>query len=227
MGKLNYICLGSVLVTSAFAQSAANFDTKIITPAAAPAPKLVKAAKPLPEKEAAPSTILPSRYVGSAELDPYLASLSSAFLSKGREKDPFGHYQDPDAKPMVKATVAKATTRSAPAKATPLSEVIQLIPITAIMPGEKSFLVGNRLVKQGEELPLNWRGKSIRVQVTDVTSRVIAFKNVETGETGARKLDMLPPGMEFGNSSEKIKAPGMIPDRPNAPIELETGETAP
>ncbi|MEO5913027.1 MAG: hypothetical protein ABIS50_02260 [Luteolibacter sp.] len=225
MGKLNYICLGLISVTSALAQSAANFDTKIITPAA-PAPKVVKIAKPAAEKETVVSTNVPSRYVGSAELEAYLGSLSSVFAARGREKDPFGHFQDPDSTPVVKNTVAKVS-RSAPAKATPLSEIIQLITITTIMPRDNSFLVGTRLVKQGEEIALIWRGKHIRVQVTDVTSRMIAFRNAETGETGTRQLDMLPPGMRAGNGSEGIQAPGMVPDRPNAPIELETGDSAP
>lgn len=226
MGKLNYICLVSMMVTSAFGQSAANFDTKIITPASV-APKAAKPPKPAPEKEGKPSTTLPSRYVGAAEQEAYLATLSSVFLSAKREKDPFGHYQDPDAKPVPKVTVAKVSSRVAPAKATPLSEIIQLLTISTIMPGEKSFLVGTRLVKQGEELSLVWRGKQLRVQVTDVTSRQIGFKNMETNETGTRQLDMLPPGMRAGNGNEGIRAPGMIPDRPNAPIELEAADPAP
>ena len=226
MGKLNYICLILMMVSSAFGQSAANFDTKIITPASPP-PKVVKTPKPATEKEGKPSTTLPSRYVGAAEQEAYLATLSSVFLSGNREKDPFGHYQDPDAKPVPKVTVAKTSSRAAPAKVTPLSEIIQLITISTIMPGEKSFLVGTRVVKQGEVLSLDWRSKRIRVQVTDVTSRLIAFKNAETGETGTRQLDMLPPGMRAGNGSEGIHAPGMIHDRPDAPIQLEAADPAP
>ncbi|MES2657459.1 MAG: hypothetical protein V4689_02515 [Verrucomicrobiota bacterium] len=220
---MNYICLALVLITSASAQSAANFDTEIVTPAAATAPKLVKVAAPVATKDAAANASVPSRYVGTAELESYLGSRASVFLAQGREKDPFGQLQDPDAKPKV-TTVAK-TTRSAPVKATPLSEIIQLITITTIMPKDKSFLVGTRLIKQGEEISLLWRGKNIRVQVTDVTSRQIAFKDAETGEIGARQMDMLPPGMRTGNDG--IKAPGMVLDRPNAPIELETGEVSP
>ena len=225
MGKLNYIQLAWAMVTLASGQSADSFDTKVITPTA-PVPKAEKAEKPKTQ-EATPSTNLPSRYVGPAEQEAYLATLSSIFLSAAREKDPFGRYQDPDAKPVVKATVAKTSTRVAPAKATPLSEIIQLITISTIMPGDKSFLVGTRLVKQGGELSLAWRGKLIRVQVTEVSSRQIGFKNADTGETGIRQLDMLPPGMRAGNGIEGIRAPGMTPDRPNAPIELEAIEGTP
>ncbi len=224
MGKLKHICLGMLLLSPVCAQSAANFDTKIVLPAEA-APKETKNAKPAPSKAVVAGPVLASRQVGPAELDAYLISLSSVFHAQGRDKDPFGHYQDPEAKPIVKATIARAATRSAPIRVTPLSEIVQLIVITTIMPGEKSFLVGTRKVKQGDELPLIWRDKTLRVQVTDVTSRVIAFRNVETGETGSRMLDMLPPGMKAG--IDGIAAPGMTPDRPNAPIQLESGETSP
>lgn len=224
MGKLKHILLGLFLVNSVHGQSAANFDTKIILPAEA-TPKEAKPAKPAPNKAAVAGPTIPSRQIGPAELEPYLESLSSMFHPQGRAKDPFGHYQDPEVKPVIKTTVAKTSTRSAPVKATPLSEIVELIVITTIMPGEKSFLVGTRKVKQGDELPLLWRGKTLRVQVTDVTSRMIAFRNIESGETGSRTLDMLPPGMKAG--IDGIAAPGMTLDRPNAPIELEMGETSP
>ncbi len=224
MGKLKYICLGLSLLSPVCAQSAANFDTKIALPAEA-VPKEAKSAKPTLIKTVSAGPVLASRQVGPAELEPYLISLSSVFHAQGREKDPFGHYQDPEAKPVIKATVARASNRSAPIKATPLSEIVQLIPITTIMPGDKSFLVETRKVKQGDELPLIWRDKTLRVQVTDVTSRLIAFRNIETGEIGSRTLDMLPPGMKAG--IDGISAPGMTPDRPNAPIRLDLGDASP
>ena len=93
------------------------------------------------------------------------------------------------------------------------------------MPGEKRFLVGTRSIKQGDQIPLSFRGKQIRVQVTEVTSQQIAFKNLDNGETASRKLDMLPVGMTPGNRG--ISAPGMTLDRPNAPIELETADPDP
>jgi hypothetical protein len=225
MGKMKHIFLGMTLVATAFGQSATNFDTKVITPAT-PAPKPAKVVKLTPDKNISAGTVLPSRYVGEAELEPYLSSLSTAFLAGGQERDPFGHYQDPDARPEPKKTIARPGPR-APQKATPLSEIVQLLPITTIMPGEKSFLVGTRKVTVGQELPLIWRGKAINVIVTDVSSQLIAFRNMESGEIASRTLQMFPPGMRAGNGSEEIRAPGMVPDRPNAPIELDTGEFSP
>ena len=93
------------------------------------------------------------------------------------------------------------------------------------MPGEKRFLVGTRSFRQGEQIPLSFRGKQIPVRITEVNSQQISFKNLESGEIASRKLDMLPVGMTPGNRG--ITAPGMTLDRPNAPIELETGDPAP
>jgi hypothetical protein len=207
----------------ATAQSAANFDTQTLAPEA-PATPVDTAAKPV-VAEVPPAITTPSRQVGPTELETYLASVASVFLSRSRALDPFGMPQDPDAKPIVKAPVPGAVKRIAPILATPFPEIIDKIVVTTIMPGEKRFLVGTRSIKQGEQIPLTFRGKQIQVQVTEVTSRQISFKNLESGEMASRKLDMLPVGMTPG--SRGISAPGMTLDRPNAPIELETGEITP
>lgn len=90
------------------------------------------------------------------------------------------------------------------------------------MPGEKRFLIGPRSFKQGEQMSLTLHGKPIKAQITEVTSKQISFRNLDTGENATRRLDLLPAGMTSGN--HEITAPGMIQDRPNAPIDLEAGE---
>ena len=211
------LLFGIFLAPSASAQSAANFDTKSLASEAS-APKETKTAKPI-AKEAAPVNTLPSRQVGADELAPYVESVSSVLLMRKRATDPFGQLQDPDAKPVIKAPVAGAVKRAAPIQATPFADIVGMIVVTTIMPGEKRFLIGTRSVRQGDQLPLSFRGRPIRVQVTEVTSRQIGFRNLDSGETASRKLDLLPVGMTPGNNG--ITAPGMVPDRPNAPIELE------
>lgn len=219
MGKLIHICLGLILAPSAFAQSAANFNTK--SHATATPPAAAQTAKPAPGA-AAPAITTPSRQIGTAVLDSYLDTLATAFLIRGRAVDPFGQQQDPNAKPVIKVPVASGVRRAAPILATPFSEIVRKIIVTTIMPGEQRFLVGTRSFKQGDQIPLTFRHKPIRVQVTEVTSRQIGFRNLDSGETATRKLDLLPPGMTPGNHG--IAAPGMSPDRPDAPIELDAGE---
>ena len=213
----------AVFTSVAFAQSADNFTTHSLAPEA-PIPHEKKTSKSA-RLEAGPVSITPSRQVSTAELEPYIASLSSVFMAKSRAFDPFGQAQDPDAKPIIKAPVAGAVKRIAPILATPFPEIIQKIVVTTIMPGEKRFLVGTKSFKQGDQIPLLFRGKPIRTQVTEVNSRQITFRNLDNGEIATRKLDMLPVGMTPGGHG--ISAPGMTQDRANAPIELETGNSSP
>jgi hypothetical protein len=207
---------------SAPAQSAANFDTKALAPEP-PAAKEEPAAKPI-VKEAPPANTTPSRQVGPAELESYVTSLASVFSSRERSTDPFGQLQDPDAKPVIKTPVA-GPKRIAPIQATPFADIIRLLVVTTIMPGEKRFLIGTRSFKLGDQIPLSFRGKQIRVQIIEVNSQQIDFKNLDNGDTASRKLDMLPVGMTPGNRG--VSAPGMTLDRPNAPIELETTDPDP
>jgi hypothetical protein len=224
MGKLIHICLGLALVSPAFAQSATNFDTKTVVPApSAPQEETPAAAKPV-AKEPGPATTTPSRAVNPDEMESYLSAVSSVFMSRGRATDPFGQFQDPDAKPVIRS-VAKPGSRPAPIKATPFADIIALIEINTIMPGTKSFLIKTRSVKQGEMLPLNFRSKTIRAQVVAVSARQIDFRNLDTGETASRKIDALPVGMTPG--SRGITAPGMVPDRPDTPILLDPGDSSP
>lgn len=189
-------------------------------------------AKPIPSKtgkteavipnEGTPALNTPSRLISAESLDAYVALMTASFSIQSRDTDPFGLPQDPNAKPVVQNPVATATRRVPQLQATPFADIIRLIVVNTIMPGEKRFLVGTRSITQGQQIPLTFRGRQIRVQVTEVTSQQITFRNIDTGETASRKLDILPVGMTPG--SHGITAPGMVLDRPNAPIELETSE---
>jgi hypothetical protein len=166
---------------------------------------------------------MPSRRVGPEEFSGYVQAISSVLSIRSRETDPFGRVQDPDAKPIIKPTIA-STKRVAPMQATPFSDIVRLIKVTTIMPGERRFLIGNRSVKQGDRIPLAFRGKNIPVEVASVSSNRIQFRNLENGETAELSLNMLPPGMKPGNDG--VHAPGMMADNPDAPIDLD-GNTLP
>ncbi len=204
------------------AQSAASFGSK---PAAAQAPPATpESHKQSPAATAAtpqksPSSNSPSRHIGAAELPAYVETLTAMLSIRKRETDPFGQYQDPDAKPIMKPSVAATTRRAAPIQATPFSDIIRLIKVTTIMPGEKRFLIGTRSLKQGDRIPLSFRGRNINVEIAAVSSRHIEFRNLENGETAKLSLALLPVGMTPGTRG--ISAPGMVADRPNAPIDLD------
>ena len=182
------------------------------------APSATKGAKPASAVEKA--IYPPSRLVAPTELKAYIETLSSLLQIRGRATDPFAQAQDPNAPPVIKAPVAGMIKRPAPVLATPFPELIRRITITTVMPGEKRFLVGTRSIKQGDQIPLTFRGKPIHVQVTEVSSRQIGFRNLDSGEITLRKLDIMPAGMTAGQHG--AIAPGMVADRPNLPIELDT-----
>lgn len=193
------------------AQSAANFNVR--------APKAAPAAATEPQTNIKASDIQQSRYIKPEDLTGHIQALGSIFTIRKRVTDPFGQYQDPDAKPVIKPTMAKIK-RYAPAQATPFADIVGLIKVTTVMPAEKSFLIGTRIIKQGDVIPLSFRGKSIKVEIAAVTSSTIEFHNIENGEQASVPLNLLPVGMTPGNDG--INAPGMVPDNPNAPIDLDS-----
>lgn len=222
MGKLAIIYLGVALSSPAFAQSASNFD---------PAPS--HEAKPSPGTENGVKPALgglgkvdstPSRLIGPAEIESYVKSISSQFLMKNRVRDPFGLTQNPEAVPLNKPSNF-GNGAVATKQATPFSQIVPLIAVTMIMPREKMFLYGSRPFRQGELIPLKYQGKQLRVQIMEVSSQQITFRNLDTGETASRKLNGLPAG--FSPGGQKSAIPGMTPNRTNAPIELDAGDSAP
>ena len=200
-------------------QSASNFDTTPLTPKPLGVKKEKSAGAPV--KEVAPVSTTPSRFVGDTDLDAYVQSLAAIFTIRDRSTDPFGQVQDPDAKPIIKQTLAKASRRITQVQVTPFPDIIRLLKVTTIMPMEKRFLVGTRSIKQGQCFPISFRTKNINVEVVSVSSQQIQFRNMESGEIAELSLNLLPAGMTPG--TQGITAPGMVKDVPNAPIELEGG----
>lgn len=189
-------------------------------PAAQPA-TAVGAAAPLSASALRTSPLRPSRYVTEKDLPAYVKALAESFSITRRTTDPFGQLQDPNAKPVVKPTPAAATRRVVAIQPTAFPDIIRRIKVNTVMPNEKKFLIGTRTIRQGDEIPLNFRGRSIMVRVVKVSSRAIDFRNNESGETASLPLGLLPEGMKAGGD---FKPPGMIPQAPNAPIDIDAGD---
>lgn len=173
----------------------------------------VEAAEPSPVVET------PSRLVETEAIPEHVKSIATTFAMSKRETDPFGRLQDPEAKPIIKRPVVDAPQRAAVAQITPFIDIVRLIQVTTIIPKERKFLLGSRVVQKGEEVSFAFRGRLVRVKVNDVTSRQITFQNIETGEVAARKLDLLPPGMSQG--TRLLAARGLSKDTSTTPIDLE------
>jgi hypothetical protein len=195
-------------------------DTRTEATADKPAPAAAgavgnEAAQPLNPRDLAAT---PSRNVAPDQMKAYIESISAVFSMRNRAGDPFGLLQDPDAKPVVKPKLA-VTRKYEPIKATPFSEIVRLIKVTTVMPGERSFLIGNRLINQGDRLPITFRGKNIMIEVAAVASSKIDFRNLEDGETATLSLSLMPAGMRPGGDG--ITAPGMQPENANSPLNLD------
>lgn len=163
----------------------------------------------------------PSRFVG-ANVREYTASHATFFSMNRRSTDPFGLNQDPSAKPAPRKTPTSDPTRRQPAiPPTPLRDIVRLIRVTTIMPGEKKFLVGVRSFSESDEFSLNFRGKRMRMKVVKVSSGSILFRNLETGESASLETGLLPPGMVPG--SDMIQPPGLVSPQEDVPLELGTG----
>jgi len=165
---------------------------------------------------------VPSRYAG-ADPKAYTVALAKRLAIGTRTTDAFGQPQDPDARPIVKPTLAKSNRRFTTQPAMPLSEIVSQIKVTTIMPKERRFLVGDRAFGVGDKIPLSYRNKQIRTQITFVSAAQIVFKNVETGEIGTLKLDGMPGGIT--RSTGAITAKGMTPANADAPLEIDSSAT--
>jgi len=210
MGELRYII--PIFLCACLPVSAAKKPSRSKKGAAAPAPVQVVddgfPAKPL-------------RHVG-AGVDAFVSEAAAKLAITTREFDPFGMPQDPDYRPA--APPPSASAESAP-QSVPFADIIRRIPINTVMTGDKKFLVGSRSFSAGDRFPVNFEGQSIWIEVVEVSARQVMFKNVQTGETAAQALNLLPPGMTPGSGG--ITAPGMVPTNQQAPLDLNSSGSAP
>lgn len=160
----------------------------------------------------------PSRFaIGNVEL--YIAARMADFSMKNRATDVFGLYQDPKLKPATNTSnsLVKVPTNIAP-KA--LAEIIKGIKVSTIMVKEKSFLVGDRVIKELEEIPILYdQGRVKHLKVMKVDPKQIIFKDIDAGTEATLKLEVLPFGVEVGDS--RMVPSGMSAPTKNQPLVIE------
>ena len=165
----------------------------------------------------------PSRFAGK-DTATYTAARAAVFSMRTRATDPFGLNQDPNVKPVVRKIETRLPTkRQAALPPTHLSDIVKLIRVTTIMPGEKQFLVGVRSFSEFEEFPLVFRGKKMRMKILEVSAQKILFQNLDNGEKAALMTEMLPAGMIAGG--DRMQPPGLVSPLDNLPLELGSGRS--
>ncbi len=209
------VCLLLMAQSLTFSQSAESFEEPPTNDSTAEGATPTKKTPP-----PGPVDFQPSRFAGQ-DIEPYTAARAAVFSMRNRATDPFGLPQDPNAKPIIRKIASNLPSkRQAALPPTPLSDIVKLIRVTTIMPSEKKFLVGVRSISQGEEFPLDYRGKKLPIKVLEVSSTRILFINTESKEQAALEIGLLPPGMIAGG--KHMTPPGMVTPTENSPLMLES-----
>lgn len=160
----------------------------------------------------------PSRFAGK-DTSAYTLARAAVFSMAKREVDPFGLHQDPSMKPAPKKVFDRLPEkRLAALPPTPLSEIVKLIRVSTIMPGEKKFLVGVRTFSEGDDFSLLFQGKRMRMEVTEVSAARIVFTNLENSDKASLETGILPSGMIAGKGT--IKPAGMVSPVDDLPLDL-------
>jgi len=222
-GALALVCLLPCLITPSLGQDGGFYDTEETKKAREANDKAVKKMLDLPGPQ--PFEPTPSRYAGEDPTE-YTVARAAVFSMRDRTEDPFMLAQDQNAKPKErKAAPVSRGNRQAALPPTPLAEIVKLIRVTTIMPGEKKFLIGIRPFQEGDEFPLQYQEKTLRVKVVSVSSRKITFRDIEKEEEATLEMEMLPPGMIAGE--DKIRPPGMLSEDSDLPLLLGGGDKLP
>jgi hypothetical protein len=161
---------------------------------------------------------VPSRYVG-IDADAYVQTILSSFEMRSRARDPFGRHQDPNFKPPTPVIAKKAVKKYKPEPVTPFSDIVEAIPITAIIPAQGKFLVGGRAFSVGSRLKLNTgKDEPLTVHVVGIDQNRVNFRHGVTNETAAHVLKVLPGGMIRGGG--EARPDGIIPANADDTIDL-------
>jgi hypothetical protein len=215
MTTIRATTIAAIVLTGAFAAAAAP-PAKPAPGNPAPGAAAPAARTPPPAGEAAATNA--SRYRLN-DVEAYIKEHLTGFEISRRAADPFGLLQDPAAAPPPPKLASKVTNKFLNIPPTPFVDVVNALRVTAVMPNHQRFLIQSRSISRGQHFPINYRDKSVTVEVLHVGTRKIDFKNVTTGETASLTLDILPPGMSRG-AGGGTGPPGLQRDDPSAPIEV-------
>jgi hypothetical protein len=85
-----------------------------------------------------------------------------------------------------------------------LATLLGAIKITAINPGDRSFLVGVRWVKQGESFPLLNDDREIQVEVETVKIGKVIFRDLQSNETATIPVEIAPNLQPEGDAARLL-----------------------
>ena len=152
-------------------------------------------------------TVTSSRSLVGEERLQWLDSMGGKLVMAKRDVGPFGMAQDPDAKPVK--TVEKKVKKGA------FLEAVAAIPVNTVIPMDRKFTSSSREFSAGDIFPVIKNQRQFNVEVMEINSSGIVFKNIDTGEQVRKNLNSLPSGMKKSAHLDAI--PGVFPaNRGNA-----------
>lgn len=206
------------LTTGTSAQSAENFQSPSGKLEEATQKEATDAQMQIIDKDTESELLAsPSRYAG-LDLKSYVQAISSSFSMRTRDTDPFARNQDPNFKPIQPLIAKSKVKKFVKEPITPFSDIVERINITAVMPAQQTFLVGERSFTIGDRIKLD-TGKNdpFAIHVVAIASDAVTFRHGTTGETANISLKLMPDGMSRGQA---VHPPGMAPKNSNAPLDV-------
>lgn len=157
--------------------------------------------------------ITSSRLLTGEQKAEWIESMRKKLTISTRLTGPFGMLQDLDAK-AIKPREKKVEKGA-------FLEAIGAIKINTVMPSDNKFTSRSREFSVGDQFPIIKNQRQFNIEVMEINTKGIVFKNVDTGEQVRKNLNDLPAGMKKSSHLDAI--PGVFPaDKKNAmPLDLD------
>jgi len=143
-------------------------------------------------------SVMRSADLSGATRPAYLDSMRQRIVINSMERDPFGLPQDPDQEVIWDPPFSEEEPP------TPLATLLDDMKITAINPGDRSFLVGVRWIKQGESFPLLNDDREIQVKVEAVKIGKVIFRELQGNETATISVEIAPNPRPKGDAVRRL-----------------------
>ncbi len=177
------------------------------------------AGEPSSGSNSRPEIVTPARFLADTA-DDRIAELKRRLSIAGRERGPFGLYQNPG-----KAPVISRSSREIPK--TSFRDFIKDIRISLINSREREFLVGARLFRLGQVFPIVRGGEKISVRVEAVGRSRVTFKNLQSGEIAVSRLDTLPDGVSAAGQPLRLQGITLRKKSEVEPLRIESNSPPP
>ena len=119
----------------------------------------------------------------TTQREAYIAVMKKRIAINERSRDPFGLLQElgPEDSLLPPRTPQPS-----------LQELMGRLPISAVDPSSRTFLIGPREFQAGQVFPLIQDGKRVRIRVLQVKENAIHFQNPDSGERAIRSIQLDP-----------------------------------